>query len=72
MDRLLDQTRDGTVYLGQPYIADMVVEAIGYNAEKLGHDLLHAFVVVPNHVHMLATPAVALPKLMRSLAGREL
>jgi putative transposase len=69
MDRLLDQTRDGTVYLGQLDIGDMVVEAIEYNAEKLGHYLLQAFVVMPNHVHMLATPTVALPKLMKSLKG---
>jgi REP element-mobilizing transposase RayT len=47
----------------------MIVEAILYNADILGHYLLHAFVVMPNHVHLLATPAVALPKLTRSLKG---
>ena len=67
MDRLLDETRGGAFYLRQPAIADMVVEAIRYNAEILEHYALHAFVVMPNHVHMLATPAVALPKLMKSL-----
>ena len=47
----------------------MVVEAIQYNANILGHYVLHAFVVMPNHVHLLATPAVALPKLTKSLKG---
>ncbi len=69
MDRLLDEARDGTFYLRQPDIADMVVEAIHYNAAVLGHYSLHSFVVMPNHVHLLATPAVALPKLTRSLKG---
>jgi REP element-mobilizing transposase RayT len=69
MDRLLDEARDGTSYLRQPDIADMVVEAIQYNAKIPGHYSLHAFVVMPNHVHMLVTPAVALPKLTRSLKG---
>jgi REP element-mobilizing transposase RayT len=69
MDRLLEETRSGTFYLRQPAIADMVVEAIKYNAEVLHHYELHAFVVMPNHVHLLLTPLIALPKLMRSLKG---
>jgi REP element-mobilizing transposase RayT len=69
MDRLLDETRTGAFYLRQPAVADMIVEAIEYNAAVLRHFLLHAFVVMPNHVHLLATPCVSLPKLMRSLKG---
>ena len=66
MDRLLDETRSGTFYLRQPAVADMVVEALEYNANVLGHYALHAFVVMPNHVHLPATPGVALPKLTKS------
>jgi putative transposase len=69
MDRLLDETRSGAFYLRQPAIADIVVEAIEYNAAILRHYFLHAFVAMPNHVHLLATPAVALPKLTKSLKG---
>ncbi|MGB7761913.1 MAG: transposase [Bryobacteraceae bacterium] len=69
LDRLLDEARDGAFYLRQPAIADMIVESIEYNASRLGHYLLHAFVVMPNHVHLLATPAVTLPKLTKSLKG---
>jgi REP element-mobilizing transposase RayT len=68
-DRLLDEARTGAFYLRQPAVADMVVEAIQYNAIILGHYVLHAFVVMPNHIHLLATPAVALPKLTKSLKG---
>jgi REP element-mobilizing transposase RayT len=69
MDQLLDETRRGTFYLRQPAIADMIVEAIHYNSSVLRHYLPHAFVVMPNHVHLLATPAVTLSKLTRSLKG---
>ena len=69
MDRLLDEARSGAFHLRQPAIANMIVEAIQYNANILGHSLLHAVVVMPNHVHLLATPAVALPKLTKSLKG---
>jgi REP element-mobilizing transposase RayT len=69
MDRLLDEARDGPFYLRQPAVADMIVEAIEYNASVLGHYVLHAFVVMPNHVHLLAIAAVSLPKLTKSLKG---
>ncbi len=69
MDKLLDETRTGPFYLRQPAIADMIVEAIEFNATVLGHYALHAFVIMPNHVHLLATPAVPLPKLTKSLKG---
>jgi hypothetical protein len=42
-------------YLRQPAIAKMIVEAIRYNADTLGHYLL--------------VPSVALPKLTKSLKG---
>ena len=69
MDRLLDEACGGQFYLRQPAIADMIVEAIHYNADILGHYLLQAFVVMPNHVHLLIAPALPLPKLTKSLKG---
>ncbi|QOY91669.1 transposase [Paludibaculum fermentans] len=47
----------------------MVVEAIRYNAGTLGQYELHAYVVMPNDVHLLVTPTVAIPKLAKSLKG---
>ena len=69
LDRLLDEACVGPFYLRQPAVADMIVDAIQYNADILGHYVLHAFAVMPNHVHLLATPGVALPKLTKSLKG---
>jgi REP element-mobilizing transposase RayT len=45
-----------------------LVEAILYNAAELGHYRLWAFVVMPNHVHLLLTP-VAQPTITKSLKG---
>lgn len=45
----------------------MTVEAIRLNAEELGHFRLHAYTVMPNHVHLLATPQIPLSGLARSL-----
>src|SRR6478672_9989865 len=69
LDRLLDEARTGPFYLRLPAVADQVVEALMYNAASLRHYELHAFVVMPNHVHALLTAAVPLPKLTRSLKG---
>jgi putative transposase len=67
MDRLLDQATLGPLYLRRPEIAAVVTEAIYFNRGQLAHYTLHSFVVMPNHVHLLATPLVALPKMMKSL-----
>ena len=69
LDRLLDEARSGPLYLGQPALAEMVVEAIHRNSSVLGHYVLHAFAIMPNHVHLLVSPLVPLPKLTRSLKG---
>jgi putative transposase len=67
LDRLLDEARSGPTYLRQPAIADLVVEAIYHNATILGRYTLHAFVVMPNHVHMLVSPHVPVPELTKTL-----
>ena len=69
MDRLLDEVRTGPFYLRQPAIADLVVDAMHYGADRLDRYKLHAFVVMPNHVHMLITPRVPLVILAKSLKG---
>ena len=69
LDRLLDEARTGPFYLRQPPLAEMVVEAIHHNASVLRHYTLHAFAVMPNHVHLLVSPLVPLPRLTKSLKG---
>jgi REP element-mobilizing transposase RayT len=72
MDRLLDHATAGPFYLRYPEIAQMVVDAIRYRDP--GHYILHSFVVMPNHVHLLITPRVPLSQVLHSLkrfTGRE-
>ena len=69
MDRLLDHARTGPLYLRQPGIAQLVMDALRYGQDSLGHYTLHAFVIMPNQVHLLITPQVEVPKLLRSLKG---
>jgi REP-associated tyrosine transposase len=66
MDRLLDQARSGSTFLRQSAIAQLVLASIEYNA-GLGHYVMHSFVIMPNHVHLLLTPRVSASKLLGSL-----
>lgn len=63
LDRLLEKARTGPFHLRNPAVADTVARALRENAEALGHYELHAFVIMPNHVHLLATAFVPLPRL---------
>jgi putative DNA methylase len=65
MDRLLDNAATGPLYLRQPEIAEMVVDAIRFRDP--GHYCLHSFAVMPNHVHLLITPRVPVSQIMHSL-----
>jgi hypothetical protein len=56
MDRLLDEVRTGPFYLRQERVAEAVWQAIHYNGTVLGQYELHAWVIMPNHVHLLITP----------------
>lgn len=65
LDRLLDGMCTGPCFLRLPEIAQMVTDSI--RCRDLKTYRLHAFVVMPNHVHLLITPLVAVSKLMQSL-----
>ncbi|MGD0497347.1 MAG: transposase [Bryobacteraceae bacterium] len=67
MDLLLGNASTGPVYLRRPEIARMLVEALSYHDERLGHYHLHHYVVMANHVHLLITPRVQVSRLMQSL-----
>lgn len=66
MDRLLDQAQCGPTYLKQPAIAEIVLTSLRCGSDIKHYDL-HAWVVMPNHVHLLLTPLVSLSKLLNSL-----
>jgi len=58
MDRLLDTAKSGPSALRRPEIARMVAAAILEGDTGFQRYRLHTYVVMPNHVHMLATPSV--------------
>src|SRR5713101_1696123 len=55
MDRYLDTTRHGPMYLAQESLARIVVASLR-RGEILGHYGLGAYVVMSNHVHVLLSP----------------
>jgi putative transposase len=69
MDRILDNARTGPLYLREPEIGDMVMQALLDGERKFGRYQLHAFVVMANHVHMLVTPRVVATKWLGPLKG---
>ncbi len=67
MDRLLDRARVG--YLKRPEIARLVIQALYDGENRFQRYQLHAFVVMPNHVHLLVTPSVPARKWLGPLKG---
>jgi len=57
------------MWLADPDIAKIVVTALRFGAQEGKYDL-YAYVVMPNHVHILITPNIDLPEIMRWLKGR--
>jgi len=57
---MLDRAASGPIWLRDPRVAGCVVTSVLRGATELRQYDLHAFVVMPNHVHLLITPNVAL------------
>ena len=68
LDRYLDTTVRGPLYLRIPEIAQIVVRSL-FTGQTLGHYDLKAWGVMPNHVHMLIDPHEVPSRLLRSLKG---
>jgi putative transposase len=64
-DRRLDRTRTGPLWLADPRVADMFVKAMYYGAEDRKSYDLGAWVVMPNHVHLILRPIASLSEAMR-------
>jgi REP element-mobilizing transposase RayT len=69
IDRYLDKAQYGPSWLRRPELADIVVKALHHAQDNLNRFVLHAYLVMPNHVHMLITPRQTVPKIMHSLKG---
>jgi putative transposase len=69
LDRALDWTAIGPHWLKIPTVADCVTELILKGEKELGYFSLHAFVVMPNHVHLLLAPKRPLQGIMNGIKG---
>ena len=67
MDRLLDKECSGPAYMRMPAIAQTVIASIRKGAQS--DYRLHAWVVMPNHVHLLLTPNTEPSLVLRRLKG---
>ena len=69
MDRWLDRATSGPLFLQQHEIAQVVIDAVQDGEVRFHRYELHAFVVMPNHVHLLVTPNVPANKWLGPLKG---
>jgi len=69
MDRLLDRGTSGPLYLSCPEVAESVVAALRDGDRRFHRYQLHAFVVMPNHVHLLVTPTLVARGWLAPLKG---
>lgn len=69
MDRILDRAQCGPRFLQQSEIARLVVQALADGETRFQRYRLHAFVVMPNHVHLLVTPRTTATRWLGPLKG---
>jgi len=69
MDQLLDGAASGPRFLQCAEIAELVVAALRDGDYRFHRYELHAFVVMPNHVHLLVTPKVVATRWLGPLKG---
>jgi putative transposase len=68
-DKALGRCDSGPLWLKDPRIAALVTEAIQSGESRRRFYELCAWVVMPNHVHLLILPAVSIPAITRWLKG---
>lgn len=68
-DRALAAHKKGALWLEDPTVAEIVAGAIRHGAKGRGFYELYAWVIMPNHVHLLILPLVAMPVITRWLKG---
>jgi len=68
-DQHLDHSQSGPLWLKDPRIADSVVNTLRKGQNELHQYILHAYVVMANHIHVLLVPQVALPRITHGVKG---
>jgi REP element-mobilizing transposase RayT len=68
IDRYLDSTRKGPMYLKIEEVAEIVVQSL-HKGVQLNHYVLGPWVIMANHVHVLLLPQIPPTQLLKSLKG---
>ena len=63
----LDRAKSGPVWLQNKRVAQMLVEVLRYGASVKQWYSLHAYVIMPNHVHVVWTPHISMSAILRWL-----
>ncbi len=69
VDRVLDRAESGPTWLNDERISRIVVDSLHWGERRLSHYELQAYVVMPNHVHILLSPHVPLAKITKGIKG---
>lgn len=67
-DSMLDAAKSGPLWLADPELADYAEDPILRGAELNRYEL-HAYVIMPNHVHVLLDPHLPLAKISGVIKG---
>src|SRR5205085_2651448 len=66
-DRELDRASTGPLWLKDPRVAQMIMKAIHFGEAVNNFYTLHAYVIMPNHVHVVWLPLVSMARIMHWL-----
>jgi REP element-mobilizing transposase RayT len=69
-EKRYSRSGSGPLWLQEERIATMLVNALHYGEATRQFYRLYAWVIMPNHVHVILEPRIELPSLMRWLKGR--
>jgi putative transposase len=68
-DREVDKAAGGPVWLPEDRVARVVADALLYGESERRFYQLRAWVIMPNHVHLVLRPKTSLPVIPRGLKG---
>ncbi|RPI20079.1 MAG: hypothetical protein EHM65_00400, partial [Acidobacteriales bacterium] len=69
IDRELDRAACGPAWLKDHRVAECVAAALRFGEQQLGFYDIDAYVVMPNHVHVLLCPHVSLARITNTVKG---
>jgi len=67
-DRYLDSATGGPLWLREPKVAECVKDVVLRGATMKQY-VLHAYVLMPNHVNILLDPILDMPRIARGIKG---